>query len=99
MRDGQSAMPVAVPPVQFHDIVEIQVGDQIENMMRNHDGRCYAASALGLPHNRPQGRPVQMVKVSVGDKHQVDRRQVAYLQARSVAGVSERIASGQNWDR
>ena len=54
-----------------------------------------AASALGLPHNRPQRRPVQMVEVSVGDQNQIDRGQVAYLQARSSQAFEHEQPAGK----
>ena len=83
--DGQVAMTIAVPPVQFHHVVKAQVGDQIENMMRNHDRGRHSVTAFGLLHDGAQRRPVQVIEVGVGDQHQVNRRQVAHLQTRAAA--------------
>jgi hypothetical protein len=78
--DSEPAMAIAVPPVQFDHIVKTKIGNQVENMMRNHDGGRHTLKTSGLLHNRAEGWPVQVVEVGVGNQHQVDRGQVTHLQ-------------------
>ena len=67
--DGEFAMAVTVPPVQFDHIAKAQVGNQIHHVMRNHDdGRC-GAPASRLLNDGAQRWPVQVVKVSMRNQH------------------------------
>jgi hypothetical protein len=36
-------MPVAVPPVQLDHVAKTEIGDEIKDVFRDHDGRCRAA--------------------------------------------------------
>ena len=78
--DGQPEMAITVPPVQFDHVVKTKVGDQVEDVMRDHDRGRHSLQAFGLLHDGAQGRPVQMVEVGMGDQHQVNRRQITHLQ-------------------
>src|SRR5581483_988280 len=60
--DRQTAMAVAVPPVELNDVFESQVGHEIKNMMWDDNCRQFAAPSSML-HDPPQRRPVQMVEV------------------------------------
>ena len=51
-------------------------------MMRHYNRWRYPAPPPGLPHNRAQRWPVQMVEVGMGDQNQINRWQIAYLQPR-----------------
>ena len=67
MSDGQFAVAVAVPPIQFDDIVESEVRNQVENVVRNHDGRWRSAAISSVLDNRPQRWPVQVVEMGMGN--------------------------------
>src|SRR5437773_5814239 len=67
MRDSQPAMAIAVPPVQFHYVVEAQVGNQVEHVVWHHNTRWYATPFRRLPHDGAKRWTMQMVKMSVGD--------------------------------
>src|SRR5450432_2888222 len=82
MGDDQFTMTIAVPPIQFYDVFKPEVGNQIANMMRHQNGWRHSAAPFGLLNDRTQRGPVQMIKVGMGHEHEVNRRQIAYLQAR-----------------
>src|SRR5207248_6211216 len=79
---SQSTMTIAIPPVQFDNTVETEVGDEIEDVMRDHYGGRYTMTPFCLLHNGTQRWPVEVVEVGMGDQDQINSGQVAYLQTR-----------------
>src|SRR4029077_19332317 len=77
MGDGQLAMAITIPPVQFDHIVETEVGHQIEDVMRYDDSGWRSAAISSVLDNRAQRWPVQMVEVGVRNQHQIDSWKVA----------------------
>src|SRR5437773_9132133 len=66
MGDGQLTMAITIPPVQFDYVVESQVGNQIEDVVRDDDSGRRSAAISSVLDNRAQRWPVQMVEVGVG---------------------------------
>lgn len=78
MGDCQIVMTIAVPPIEFDDIAEAEVRDEIEHVVRDHgDGRF--SSPLRLLSDGAQGWAMQVVKMRVSDEDNVDRREIAQL--------------------
>src|SRR6266404_349021 len=74
--DGYIAVPVAAPPVQFDHVTKSEIRDQIENMFWHDDCWSRPAPALCVLHERPQRRPVQVVKMRVRNQDDINRRKV-----------------------
>ena len=79
---SHAVMTKTAPPVQFHNLIESQIRHQIKHVMRHDCGRG-AAHAARVLRNRPQGRAMQVIEVSVRDQHQINGRQVAHFDAGS----------------
>src|SRR5579862_2315377 len=77
MRHHQAAMSRTLPPVEFNDLGEVEIGNQIGDMRRNHDRRRPAPRSQIVLHDCAKRRTVQMIKMSVRNQNQVDRRQIA----------------------
>ena len=82
MGDGELAMAITVPPVQFDHVAKAQVGDQIHNVMRHYNSWRRGPPTPRLLNDRTQRRPVQMIKMGMRDQHQVDGRKVSELHSR-----------------
>src|ERR1051326_8575774 len=79
MRDRNVPVTKTAPPVQLDHITKSDVGNQIEDMLRNHHRGCRSATPLRVLHKGAKRRPVQMIKMRVGDQHQVNRGEIANL--------------------
>src|SRR5262245_29323375 len=79
MSDGQPAMPIAVPPIEFDDIAEAEISHQVEDVMRNDNGGRRSSAATSLLHDGAQRRPMKMIEMRVCDQHQIDRRKISHL--------------------
>src|SRR2546423_10768354 len=75
--NGQSAMAITIPPIEFDDIVETEVGHQIEDVVRYHNSRRSSATVSGVLNDGAQRWPVQMVEVGVRNQHQIDSWKIA----------------------
>jgi len=75
-------MPISIPPLQFHDILEPEIGNQIEHMMRNHQRGRGAALLARKARDGAQRMTMQVIKMRVRDQNHVHRRQVAHVQSR-----------------
>lgn len=89
MRDLQRSLFMSVPPFEFNDLPEAEIGDEVEEMMRHDQGRRNASLAAGLARNRAQGLPVQMIEMSMGDQHHIHGREVAQKQARTAQPLQD----------
>lgn len=81
MRDVERAVAIRVPPLQFHNFLEAQVGDKIEKMMRHYQRGCCPRLAAGEPRYGAQRLAMQVIEVGVGYQDQVCRGQIAQVQA------------------
>ena len=77
MGDGQSAMTITIPPVELDYIIESEVGNQIEDVVRYHDRRRRSAAISSVLDDRAQRWPVQVVEVGMGNQYQIDGWKVA----------------------
>ncbi len=71
----------SLPPVEFDDLGEAEIGDQIGHMRRNDDRRRNAPRAQIVLHQRAQRRAMQVIEVGVRHQHQIDGRQIGDAQA------------------
>jgi hypothetical protein len=78
---GEVVMAIAIPPIEFDDIAEAEIGDEIEDVMGDY-GDWRFAPPLGLLGNGAQGWAMKVVKMGVGDEHNVDGREIAKLDSR-----------------
>src|SRR5581483_10673190 len=62
---GQPVMAVTIPPVELHNIRKAEIGDQVEDVMRNHDDGAASGLPLGVLHDGPQRGSVQVIKMGV----------------------------------
>ena len=61
--DVEGAVPVGVPPLQFDNLFEAQIGDQVKYVMR-HDQRGRGAGlAAGLARDGSQRLAMQVIEV------------------------------------
>lgn len=74
--DFKRSLFVAIPPFKFDNFPEAKIRNQIEDLMRDDQSGCCAGLAPGLAGNDAQRLPVQVIEMSMGDKHDVHRRQV-----------------------
>src|SRR5258708_2136547 len=65
MRHRQTAVPRTVPPVEFDNLGESQIGDQVRHMTRNDDRWSGSADTQIVLHDGPHRRPVQVIEVRV----------------------------------
>src|SRR5258708_26417560 len=75
-------MAIGVPPFQFHDIFESEIGNQVEYVMWNDQSRRHSSLLTSLPRDGAQGVPVQMIEMGVRNQDHIHRRQVAEMQSR-----------------
>ena len=92
---GQPAMPVAVPPVQFDHVVKAQIGNQIENLIGNHDDGRSAAPATSVLHDGSQRWAVQVIKVRMRHQHQINRGEVAQSHSRLPKPLQHKQPAGK----
>ena len=70
-------MAITIPPIQLDHIVETEVGNQIEDVMRYDDSGWRSAAISSVLDNRAQRWPVQMVEMGMGNQHKIDSWKVA----------------------
>ena len=73
-RDLQRPVLETLPVTHFVNPIEAQVVHKIPNVLGNRDRL--------VPGDGPQGAPIQVVKMSMGDQHQIDGRKIVELDAR-----------------
>src|SRR5262249_8492142 len=96
-RDVETAMAIGIPPLQLDNVLEAEIGNQIEHMMRDYE--CWRGSALlaRQTSNRAQGVPVQVVEMSVRNQDHVDGRQVAHVESGLANTPEEKQPSCEVW--
>src|SRR6266699_1965833 len=88
-------MPVATPPVQLNHVTKSQVGNQVEDMFRHNHSRCRSSRALRMLDQRPQRRPVQVIKMRMRNEHHVNGRKVLYLYPRLAQSFQDKKPAGK----
>src|ERR1700681_4863737 len=82
MRDIKRSVAIGIPPFKFDNSLVAQVGNQIEEMMRNDQRGRGASLALSLARDGTQRLSVQVIEVRVRHEDDVHRRQVSQVQSR-----------------
>ncbi len=75
MGNGQAAMVMCLPPLEFDDLAETEIGNQIANVTGDDKGRGLPQAAA-VTCDRTQGGTMEVVEMSVGNQHDVDPRQI-----------------------
>jgi len=88
-------VPIAAPPIEFDDIAETEIRNEIEDVMGNDDDRSLTGSTTRLLGDGAQRRPVQMIEMSVRYQHHVDRGQVADADARFSKPLEDKKPAGK----
>ena len=65
VRDRNIVVPGTLPPVEFDNLGESQIRNQVGNMRRDDDGRGDAARVEIILHDRAQRWAMEMIKVRV----------------------------------
>ena len=65
----------------LNDVFETEIGDEIENMMRNDERGRAAGFAARLPCNGAQRLAMKMIEMGMRNQDDVHGRQVAQVQA------------------
>ncbi len=82
MRDGDIAVAIASPPVEFHDVAKTEIRDQIKDMFGHDCGGPGPAALLCMLHDRPQRGAMEVIEMRMGDEHQINGRKISDAQAR-----------------
>ena len=77
MGDGQRSMTKAIPPVELHDVIETEVGNEVEHVVRDHDCRGRSPASPRVFYDRSQRWTVQVIEMGVRNHDQIDWRQIA----------------------
>ena len=93
--DFESAFVVAVPPLEFDDLLEAEVGDEVEDVVRDDERGRGAGLAAGLAGDGPQRLAVEMVEVGVRDEDDVHGRKVAETQAGLAKTFEDKEPAGE----
>ncbi len=83
MRDVERAVAIGVPPFEFDNFFESEIGDEIEQVMRDDKRRRDSGLAARLACDRTQRLSMQMIEMGrCGYQYNVHWRQVAQIQSR-----------------
>src|SRR5947209_7898960 len=88
-------MAIVVPPIEFDNFVESQVGDQIHHMMRHYDGRRFSIAAFCLLDNGPKRGSMQVIEVGMRHQYQVNCRQVAQMHSWFAQPLEDKQPTGE----
>ncbi len=81
MSDSQTAMSIAVPPVEFDNVFKIQIRDEIEYVMWHDQLRRFSSHAQRVLHDGTERRTMQVIEMGVRDQYQVNGWKIADLHA------------------
>src|SRR5271155_1566214 len=79
MGDVERAMAIGVPPLEFDNLLETEIADQVEQVMRDDERRRGAGLAPGLTRNGAQRLAMQVIEVRVRYQDDIHRRQIAQV--------------------
>ena len=84
-------MAVAAPPVQLDNVAEAQVGNEVKNVLRNHDGRRRSTPPFGMPYQGAQRWTMEVIEMRVGDQNHIHRGKII----NSYAGLAKPLQDKQ----
>ena len=82
MGDVERAVTIGVPPLEFDNFFEAEIGNQVEQVMGDDERGRGSGLAPGLARDGAQRLAMQMIEVRVRHEHEVHGRQVAQVQSR-----------------
>jgi hypothetical protein len=79
--DIEGAMTIGVPPLEFDNLFVAEIGDEVEEVMRNDERGRGSSLAAGLARDGAQRLAMQVIEVGVGDEDYIHGRQIAQVEA------------------
>jgi len=95
VRNLKRTLLVRVPPFEFDDVLETEIGNEVEDMVRDNQRGGAAGLEARLARDRAQGVTVKMIEVSMRHQHKVHRGQVAQTEAGAAQPLEYKEPAGK----
>ena len=83
------------PPIEFDNLREAEIGNQIGDMARNDNCRRFSPRTQIVVHDRAQRGPMQMIEVRVRHQHRIDGWQIAHTNAGTPQSLQHKQPAGK----
>jgi hypothetical protein len=93
--DGKIAVAGGFPPVELDDLGEAQIRHQVGDVSGNDDGGSNSPCAQIIVNDRAQRGAMQVIKVSVRDKYQIDRGKISNAQTGPTQALQDKQPPGE----
>lgn len=95
MGDFERTLDMRVPPFQFDNLFESEVGNEVEEMMGDDQGGRASDFPPRLPRDCAQGLAVKVIEVSMRDQHHVHGRKIAQVKTGLAQTLQDKQPAGE----